>query len=132
MKYILKLEDGRIEPIKDLMKNQKEFAHRRILVDKDIGNAESVTFGWCAFEPKTSFHKKHIHPNAEEVFYVLKGKGIGGVGEGTEEREIVAGDTVWAPKGAVHWLYNPFEEPCEIIFLYTAPSLEAAGYEIVE
>lgn len=132
MKHILKLEDGRIEPIKDLMKDEKEFAHRRILVDKDIGNAESVTFGWCVFEPKTSFHKKHIHPNAEEVFYVLRGRGIGGVGEGTEETEIVAGDTVWAPKGTVHWLYNPFEAPCEIVFLYTAPSLEAAGYEIVE
>ncbi len=132
MKHILKLEDGRVDPIKDLMEDEKTFALRRILVDRDIGGAESVTFGWCEFAPKTSFHKKHIHPNAEEVFYVLSGKGIGGVGEGTEEREIVKGDTVWAPKGAVHWLYNPFDEPCEILFLYTMPSLETAGYEIVE
>ena len=132
MKNLLKLEDGRIEPIKDLMASKKEFALRRILVDEEIGGAKELTFGYARFEPKTSYHKKHIHPHAEEVFYVLSGKGIGGVGENAEEVEIVAGDTVWAPKGAVHWLYNPFEEPCEIIFVYTCPSLSSAGYEIVE
>ena len=132
MKNIIKLEDGRIEPIKDLMASKKEFALRRILVDEENGGAKELTFGYARFEPKTSYHKKHIHPHAEEVFYVLSGKGIGGVGENTEEVEIVAGDTVWAPKGAVHWLYNPFEEPCEILFVYTCPSLSAAGYEIVE
>ena len=54
------------------------------------------------------------------------------MGEGTEEVEIVQGDTVWVPKGADHWLYNPFDTPCEILFIYAAPSLEAAGYEITE
>ena len=114
------------------MASKKEFALRRILVDEEIGGAKELTFGYARFEPKTSFHKKHIHPYAEEVFYVLSGKGIGGVGENAEEVEIVAGDTVWAPQGAVHWLYNPFEEPCEILFVYTCPSLSSAGYEIVE
>jgi len=132
MKHILKLEDGRIEPIKDLMRSKKEFALRRVLVDEQMGGAEHLTFGYARFEPKTSYHKKHIHPDAEEVFYILSGKGIGGVGSGTEEIEIVAGDTVWVPKGAVHWLYNPFDEVCEILFIYAASSLASAGYEIVE
>ena len=132
MKYILKLEDGRIEPIKDLMSSKKEFALRRVLVDEQMGGAENLTFGYARFEPKTSYHKKHIHPDAEEVFYILSGKGIGGVGSGTEEIEIVAGDTVWVPKGAVHWLYNPFDAVCEILFIYAASSLASAGYEIVE
>jgi len=132
MKHILKLEDGRIEPIKDLMRSKKEFALRRVLVDEQMGGAENLTFGYARFEPKTSYHKKHIHPDAEEVFYILSGKGIGGVGSGTEEIEIVAGDTVWVPKGAVHWLYNPFDEVCEILFIYAASSLASAGYEIVE
>ena len=73
-----------------------------------------------------------MHPYAEEVFYVTSGRGMGGVGDDGEDREIVAGDTVWVPRGAVHWLYNPFDEPCEIIFVYTCPSLESAGYEVVE
>ena len=132
MKHILKMEDGRIEPIQDLMASEKEFALRRIFVDREMGGAENITFGYARFEPRSSYHKKHIHPHAEEVFYLLSGKGIGGVGEGTPDTEIVQGDTIWVPKGEVHWLYNPFEEACEILFLYTCPSLESAGYEIVE
>jgi quercetin dioxygenase-like cupin family protein len=132
MKHILKLEDGRIEPIRDLMKSKDEFALRRILVDEQMGGAKHLTFGYARFDPRTSYHKKHVHPNAEEVFYVLAGKGIGGVGETSTEGEIVRGDTVWVPRGAVHWLYNPFDTPCEILFVYTAPSLAAAGYAVVE
>lgn len=132
MKHVLKQQDGRIEPIRDLMKSEKEFALRRILVDEDMGGAKHLTFGYARFDPKTSYHKKHVHPHAEEVFYILAGKGIGGVGEDSQEREIVEGDTVWVPQGAVHWFYNPFDEPSEMLFLYTAPSLASAGYEVVE
>ena len=132
MKHILKLEDGRIEPMQDLMSSEKKFALRRILVDGDMGGAEHLTFGYARFDPRTSYHKKHYHPEAEEVFYIISGKGIVGVGENSEESEIVQGDTIWVPKGAVHWLYNPFDEACEILFIYAAPSLESAGYEVVE
>jgi len=132
MKHILKLQEGRIEPIRDLMKSDKVFALRRILVDEEIGGAKHLTFGYAKFDPKTSYHKKHVHPNAEEVFYILAGKGIGGVGEDSQEREIVEGDTVWVPQGAVHWFHNPFDEPCEMLFIYAAASLASAGYEVVE
>jgi hypothetical protein len=57
MKHILKLEDGRVEPIKDLMKSKKEFALRRVLVDEQMGGAEHLTFGYARFEPKSSYHK---------------------------------------------------------------------------
>jgi len=93
MKHILKLQDGRIEPIKDLMKSEKEFTLRRVLVDGERGGAKNLTFGYAKFDARTSYHKKHIHPHAEEIFYILSGKGIGGVGEGAEEVEIVKGDT---------------------------------------
>ena len=132
MKHILKLEDGRVESMQDLMSSEKKFALRRILVDGDMGGAEHITFGYARFDPRTSYHKKHYHPEAEEVFYIISGKGIGGVGEDSGETEIVQGDTIWVPKGAVHWLYNPFDEPCEILFIYAAPSLESAGYEVIE
>jgi quercetin dioxygenase-like cupin family protein len=124
-KYILKLKDGREEPIKDL-----EGASRIILVDKERVGANDITFGYSRFAPHTSFHKKHVHHHAEEIMYVLSGKALGGVGE--KERELVKGDTIWVPRGAVHWAYNPFDEPWEFVFLYTRPSLKSAGYEIVE
>jgi quercetin dioxygenase-like cupin family protein len=125
MKYLLGLADGRNEPIKDL-----ENARRVVLVDKDTVGAEDITVAYCRFEAKTSTHKKHIHKDAEEVIYILAGKGISGLGE--KEVEMVKGDTMFVPRGAVHWFYNPFEEPVEMIFIYTKPSLKSAGYLIVE
>ena len=124
-KYLFKLADGRNEPIKDL-----EQALRIVLVDRDTVGAKGITFGYCKFEAKTSYHKKHVHPQAEEVMYILSGKAIGGVEN--KEIEMVAGDTIWVPRGEVHWAYNPFEEPLEMVFLYTCPTLKSAGYEIVE
>lgn len=125
MKYVLGLEDGRNEPIKDLNN-----AKRIVLVDQETVGAEDITFAYCKFEAKTATHKKHIHKDAEEVIYILSGKGISGI-NGTEV-EMGTGETMFVPRGAVHWFYNPFGEPVEMLFVYTRSSLHSAGYKIVE
>ncbi len=124
-KYLLNLAGGRNEPIKDLNN-----ATRVVLVDKDTVGAEDITFAYCKFEAGTSLHKKHIHRDAEEVIYILAGKGISGIGD--TEKEMRRGDTMFVPRGEVHWFHNPFDEPVEMLFVYTRPSLKSAGYEIVE
>jgi len=124
MKYVLKLADGRNEPIKDL-----DGASRTILVDEQTVNANEITFGHSKYEPKTSMHKKHTHPNAEEIMYILAGRGVAGVND--EETIVSGGDTIWVPKGAVHWFSNPFDEPCEFVFIYTKSSLAKAAYEMI-
>ena len=125
MKYMLGLADGRNEPIKDL-----ENAKRVVLVDKDTVGAEDITFAYCRFEAKTSTHKRHVHSDAEEVIHILSGRGMSGLDEA--EVEMTKGDTMFVPRGAVHWFYNPFDKPVEMIFVYTRPSLKSAGYRIVE
>jgi quercetin dioxygenase-like cupin family protein len=124
-KYVLGLDDGRNEPIRDL-----ENALRIVLVDKETVGATDVTFAYCRFEPHTSFHKPHIHSNAEEVIYILSGQGIAGVNG--QEFQLRRGQTLWVPRGATHWFENPFEEACEMLFVYSAPSLDKAGYTIVD
>jgi mannose-6-phosphate isomerase-like protein (cupin superfamily) len=124
-KYVLKMEDGRNEPIKDL-----ENASRLIFIDEERVGAKDITFGYSKWAPNMSFHKKHAHENAEEIMYILSGRLIAGVKD--QEAEVVKGDTIWVPMGAVHWAYNPFEEPCEFVFMYTRASFQSAGYEIVE
>lgn len=123
--YLMHLKDGRNEPIKDL-----DNATRIVLIDKDTIGAEDITFAHCKFEAKTSSHKKHVHENAEEVIYILAGRGMSGIGD--TEMEMSKGDTMFIPRGAVHWFYNPYDEPVEMIFIYTRPSLKSAGYKIVE
>jgi mannose-6-phosphate isomerase-like protein (cupin superfamily) len=125
MKYVLGMADGRDEPIKDL-----DNAKRVVLVDKDTVGAEDITFAYCRFEAETSSHKKHIHKDAEEVIYILSGRGISGIGD--TEVAMKQGDAMFVPRGAVHWFYNPFPDPVEMIFIYTRPSLKSAGYRIVE
>lgn len=125
MKYVLGINDGRNEPIKDL-----ENAKRVVLVDKDTVGAEDITFAYCKFEAETSSHKKHVHKDAEEVIYILSGRGMSGLED--KEIEMKQGDTTFVPRGAVHWFYNPFPEAVEMIFVYTRPSLKSAGYQIIE
>jgi quercetin dioxygenase-like cupin family protein len=125
MKYVVGLEDGRNEPIKDL-----ENAKRIVLVDQKTVGAEDITFAYCKFEAQTASHKKHIHKDAEEVIYILSGKGISGIND--TEVAMQQGETMFVPRGAVHWFYNPFDEPVEMLFIYTRPSLQSAGYKIVE
>ena len=95
MKYVRGLDDGKNEPIKDL-----DNAKRIVIVDRDTVGAEDITFAYCKFEAKTSSHKKHIHEGAEEVIYILSGKGISGVND--TEVEIKQGDTMFIPRGSVH------------------------------
>ncbi len=124
-KFRLNLEDGRSEPVGDL-----ENASRIILIDNEQVGAEDITFGFSRFEPNTSIHKKHRHRAAEEIMYILKGKGVAGVGG--QEVELAEGDTLWVPRGADHWFYNPYEIPCEFLFIYTRASLDTTGYESIE
>ena len=122
-KFLIKLEDGRNEPIPDL-----EGASRIILIDEERGGAKDITFGFSRYEPKTSIHRRHRHTHAEEIMYILSGRGRGGVKD--EAFELKAGDPLWVPRGTTHWFHNPYEEPCSFLFLYTRPTLKSAGYEV--
>jgi quercetin dioxygenase-like cupin family protein len=53
-------------------------------------------------------------------------------GVNDQEAVVAQGDTIWVPRGAVHWFSNPFDEPCEFLFLYTKSSLKKAGYEMAD
>ncbi|MGX8702268.1 cupin domain-containing protein [Caproiciproducens sp.] len=122
--YLLTLEENGVNyPIPDL-----EDASRLILVDKDTVGSREVSFGYSKFAGKTSLHKKHAHNDCEEIMYIVSGKGIGGVGD--YETVQKAGDTIFVPRGTVHWFYNPYDEPLEMMWLYTKPSLKEAGYSL--
>lgn len=116
-------EDGVDYPIPEL-----EGASRKILVDRDTMHSTMCTWGYSRFEPKTALHKKHAHPDCEEIMYILSGRGVGGMDE--TEALFCAGDTIFVPQNVVHWFYNPFDEPVEMLWLYTKPSLRESGYSM--
>ncbi len=57
--------------------------------------AEDIIFAYCKFEARTSAHKKHVHKDAEEVIYIISGRGISALGD--EEVEMKQGDTMFVP-----------------------------------
>lgn len=54
----------------------------------------------------------HVDP-MEEIYFVLSGTGIMGVGG--EEREVGPGDATWIPTGVSHELAATGNEPCMIL-----------------
>jgi mannose-6-phosphate isomerase-like protein (cupin superfamily) len=59
--------------------------------------------------------KGHKHPDREEVYYFVRGKGIMGV-EG-QEYEVSAGDTFYVPFGPFHTTRNPHSVPLEFFWI---------------
>lgn len=102
----------------------------RFLVNRDNANAREMCF-WRTVFPPGGAHERHQHPNAAEVFYILRGRGASGVDE--LEHEVGPGTVEYIAPGVVHWFRNvdPHEE-LELVGCY-APggSLEEAGYVFV-
>jgi len=102
----------------------------RFIVSGQSGGSRSVCF-WRTIFPPGAAHERHFHPNAEEVLFVIRGRGAAGTDE--EEHEVTPGTAQLIPAGHVHWLRNLSEtEELEIVGCYApAASLEEAGYEFV-
>lgn len=58
---------------------------------------------------------QHYHLLTEEIYYVVRGKGMMTVG--VETREVAAGDAVFIPRGQVHTLENNGVEPMTILLV---------------
>jgi len=99
------------------------------LVDENRLGSKYACFGRTVFAPGgQAKHKMHVHPNAEEFLYVLRGR----------LEYVIGGDTItlgpeemcYIPPNTPHSCVNASAfELCEVIFGYAgAPSLEKAGY----
>lgn len=57
----------------------------------------------------------HFHPDAEELYYILSGKGLMHIEN--ERREIETGDVIYIPPEKVHFLQNTSAEQVRFITL---------------
>jgi quercetin dioxygenase-like cupin family protein len=102
----------------------------RFLVSDESGGSQNVCW-WRTIFPPGAAHERHYHPNAEEVLYVIRGRGATGAGD--DEREINPGTAHYIPAGVTHWLRNTSDtEVLEIVGCYApVASLKEAGYVFV-
>jgi mannose-6-phosphate isomerase-like protein (cupin superfamily) len=99
-------------------------------VGGDLTGSQDVCFFNARFPPGAA-HEPHLHPNADELYFLISGRATVGVGD--DEHVIEAGTVHFVRRGEVHWLRNREEDGAvEVAGLYIgAPSLDAAGYEHV-
>ena len=89
-------------------------------------NGSDAALYWAKIQAGEA-HQKHRLDKAEELYYVISGKGVAGAGE--DRAEIRAGHVGFVPKGVERYVVNTGNEPLEIIGVYTgAGNLEEAGY----
>lgn len=64
-------------------------------------------------------HKAHVHPDQDEVIFVLSGRGISETAQG--RKEVGPGDVVHIPAGTVHSTMNPWSEPLRAVIVKAPP-----------
>ena len=90
-------------------------------------NGSSTTLFRASFQPG-AVHKKHLHENCEEIYYIISGHGLAGAGP--DRVEVRGGHFHYIPKGVEHFLYNLSDtESIEAIGIYIGSgSVEDTGY----
>ncbi len=87
---------------------------------------EAVVVAWQV-EPGQNI-PRHIHPNGQDTWTVLSGKGEYYLDDRGTSEPIVAGDVVVAESGCVHGVFNSGDEPLTFISIVTPAN---AGHEAV-
>ena len=92
----------------------------------EVARAGGVALFRAVFKPGAE-HRAHQHPNADEFFYVIRGRAA--IGSGDEVHEVGAGTVELVPRGTTHWLRNLDSDEVEVLGGYLGVgSLEEAGY----
>lgn len=113
--------------VKDLMPG---FKLEYVISEDTVPNNETCVWNHSIFPPG-AVHHKHMHMNADEVAYIIKGQCLCGVTIDGEDVEFVCGPgtAIWASRGQAHWHRNIFDEPCEFVGVYCGcSSLDKSGY----
>lgn len=77
-------------------------------------------------EPSMRVKPSHLHPDGEEVVYIVSGKGKALIGD--QISVISPGSLVYFPQGVPHMLWNTGKELMKGVCFY-APSKEEIIYE---
>ncbi len=103
---------------------------RFLITEKNFGSRHAV-LGRTFFVPGAS-HDPHKHRHAEELMYMVRGRGE--VVVGNKKAMLGPEEFCYVPPDTVHRFTNTSKtETCEMIWLYGgAPSLEKSGYEEVK
>jgi quercetin dioxygenase-like cupin family protein len=76
------------------------------------------TIGLAVFDAGKS-NAEHVHPNCEEIVYVLEGEVTHTLGDQTTT--LRAGDLIVVPRGVAHHLINDSGSACTTFIVFSSP-----------
>lgn len=85
-----------------------------------------MTVGLAVFDAGKS-NAEHVHPNCEEVVYVLEGSvehTLGG-----QRTMLHAGDLIVVPRGVPHRLINTTDAPVRVYIVFSSPDRQFVATE---
>ena len=108
----------------------REMSIKLLLCEQTVGCRSAVLYK--AAHKFGAAHEKHIHHRADELVYVISGKGHRW--QADEEWDVEPGDAYFIPRGTVHAaLGTDPEDPLVVVGVYVgAGSLEETGYEFID
>lgn len=103
---------------------EEDWGSLRWLANREIGNAEELTFGRVTIK-KGSSNPSHTHPNCEEILYLLQGRLEHTIGD--EKVVLEPGDTLTVEKGTSHHAVSIGESDAEMIVAYSSGERRTIG-----
>ncbi|MFQ6110784.1 MAG: cupin domain-containing protein [Nitrospinota bacterium] len=108
----------------------REMNIKWLLSEKTVGCRSALLFK--SVIKAGAAHERHIHHKADELVYVISGKGHRW--QGDEEWDVGPGDAYFIPRGLAHGAcgIDP-DDPLTLVGVYVgAGSIEDTGYELIE
>lgn len=99
-----------------------EWGSVKWFVQPDTTPGATLSFGEVVLNPGFG-HDRHNHPTAEEVLYVLSGRGEQMLND-EEPFPVHAGDVIYVPRGMFHGTLNTGWSPMRLIALYNPGGAE--------
>lgn len=90
----------------------KDRSEIRSILDRTNSTAVNQSLAEATLPPGAE-SAEHYHPNTEEIYYVLRGRGLMTLGR--EQRQVGPGDGVLIPPGTPHKIRNVGQDP--LVFL---------------
>lgn len=96
----------------------------KVLFTPETANTQFSRFSMGYFSPGEQL-APHIHPESEEIYYVIQGRGTVYLGEELQEIPVEPHVGLYVPPGMVHGVKNTGDERLLIAF-FVAPGKEAS------
>lgn len=118
---------------RDVVRNAREvephvmsWGELRWLIGEGQTPGAEQTFGVVTIQPGQR-NPLHLHPNCEELLYVLEGEADHKLGD--QVFTIKAGDVIRIPRGVQHWARARGEHPLVAVISFSAPDRRTVNLE---